>query len=514
MKKIYFLILFFAPLLEQANAQCNTVFFDNFESGSYSPTWTIGSGLSSGSVTSTNPASGSYRLEGVGGTSTHLTGFSSTIPAATPATISWYIFPTGSVSTNYFVCGNSAVTANNCLVFCYWYGASSQIRFVTTSASYNYPATPGQWYHIELRNINYVNRTFDIYIDNVQVQTAFAFRSTTLSDVSRIHLYNYNFGTGVWDQVTLGTIPVTLSAAVSNTSCAGTSDGSIDLSVVTGTPNYSYLWSSSDTTEDITGLSAGTYSVVVTDTNTCAGTASFAVASPPPLVANAGADTAICQGQSIQLGGSPTATGGTPSYTYSWTPGPFSGPNPVDTPSSNMVYNVVITDSNNCSATASVSVTINPLPLPVISWSGDTLFANAAGIIFQWNLNGNPVWTNGTGYYVTTTPGDYTVVVTSSDGCTGTSSIYTLTPTSIESEIFNSAILIYPNPVTNELRIQSAELKIEEMEIHNVMGELILEQQTTNNKQQTFDVSLLPSGIYFVKVKTDKGMGAAKFVKQ
>ena len=52
-------------------------------------------------------------------------------------------------------------------------------------------------------------------------------------------------------------------------------DGSIDLAVTGGTSPYLYSWSNGDTTEDITGLSSGTYTVTVTDNNLCQDTISI-----------------------------------------------------------------------------------------------------------------------------------------------------------------------------------------------------------------------------------------------
>jgi len=54
-----------------------------------------------------------------------------------------------------------------------------------------------------------------------------------------------------------------------NVNCNGGSTGSIDLSVTGGSGSYTYLWSNGATTQDISGLSAGTYSVVVTESNGC-----------------------------------------------------------------------------------------------------------------------------------------------------------------------------------------------------------------------------------------------------
>jgi hypothetical protein len=76
-------------------------------------------------------------------------------------------------------------------------------------------------------------------------------------------------------------------------------------------------------------------------------------------------------------------------------------------------------------------------------------------------------------------------------------------------------IVLSPNPVTSELRIKNAELRIEKIKIYDAFGELILVQTGTRNQEPvTIDTSQLPSGIYFVRVKTDKGISVAKFVKE
>ncbi|MFZ4523064.1 MAG: GEVED domain-containing protein, partial [Bacteroidales bacterium] len=79
---------------------------------------------------------------------------------------------------------------------------------------------------------------------------------------------------------------VVLSATTVNANCPAVTNGSIDLSVTGGTPAYTYLWSNAAITQDLSGLAAGTYTVVVTDANGCTKTGSWAVGLANPVCDN------------------------------------------------------------------------------------------------------------------------------------------------------------------------------------------------------------------------------------
>jgi len=89
------------------------------------------------------------------------------------------------------------------------------------------------------------------------------------------------------ETVTVGnnTVLLTSSSTVTDASGATTLDGSIDLTVNNGTAPYTYIWSDGSTTEDLTSLNPGSYSVTFTDANGCTGTESFVVSQPTPIEA-------------------------------------------------------------------------------------------------------------------------------------------------------------------------------------------------------------------------------------
>ena len=73
----------------------------------------------------------------------------------------------------------------------------------------------------------------------------------------------------VLDTVIVSPTLLVVEDTVSNVSCFGGNDGWIDLTVSEATAPYEYLWSNSDTLQDIDTLIAGTYEVTITDSNNC-----------------------------------------------------------------------------------------------------------------------------------------------------------------------------------------------------------------------------------------------------
>jgi len=178
------------------------------------------------------------------------------------------------------------------------------------------------------------------------------------------------------------------SADLVDVNCYGKATGSAKVSVSEGASPYTYLWDDANvqTTETATNLSAGTYTVTVTDQNNCSTSTTASIQQPNEalavifdLYANQ-----ICAGES---NGHVTAvvSGGTPTYTYLW-----DDANAQTTPKASGLpsgaYSVTVTDANNCTATE--PFTINALTPPTLTVSAFTN-CNATTYDVEFASNGN-----------------------------------------------------------------------------------------------------------------------------
>src|SRR5690606_29941946 len=135
--------------------------------------------------------------------------------------------------------------------------------------------------------------------------------------------------------------------------CYGGSDGAVDVTVTVGTMPYSYQWSNGMSTEDLTGVAAGNYTLTVTDANGCMFNLTATVTQPLAPLSPAVAITPVgCFADStgaINL----TVTGGTQPYSYFWSNGDTTQ-NLVNM--SGGSYSVFVVDANNCVAQASAYI--------------------------------------------------------------------------------------------------------------------------------------------------------------
>ena len=144
---------------------------------------------------------------------------------------------------------------------------------------------------------------------------------------------------------------------VHDVSCNEAGDGWINVSVSGGTGSFGYMWSNGATTQDLTGLDGGTYSVTVTDANDCTDELEQEVLEPDILAVTVDAVTHLeCYGDgsgAIEI----TPSGGTPDYTFLWSNGAsVEDPTVLDAGT----FSVTVSDSNGCTVTESGIETTEP----------------------------------------------------------------------------------------------------------------------------------------------------------
>lgn len=147
-------------------------------------------------------------------------------------------------------------------------------------------------------------------------------------------------------------------------SCNGASDGSIQVDVIGGTGAYTYVWT--DAGNNVVGgnaalvenLSAGSYTVTVTDENGCEDSETYILNQPDLLdIELAGTTDVLCTGEETGVA-TVTATGGCPPYFYSWSHDPdLTAPVATDLPAGS--FTVTVTDINGCTSQESVTIVIN-----------------------------------------------------------------------------------------------------------------------------------------------------------
>lgn len=183
---------------------------------------------------------------------------------------------------------------------------------------------------------------------------------------------------------------------------------------LTAPSSASYSWSTGETTQSITVNTPGNFSVSVNQGGACNSISqSLAVTAISDPQTSISGNNSFCSGDSIQLSASGL-------YKFLWSDGSTTANINVI---QGGIYQVTATDKWGCSATRNVSITENPLPVPVITAGSNDLTLTPS---IKLTANGATayVWQPGgsTGATLTvTTPGAYTVSATSAAGCTGTS---------------------------------------------------------------------------------------------
>ena len=229
--------------------------------------------------------------------------------------------------------------------------------------------------------------------------------------------------------------PLVLTLSSDSLTCYGGSDGSATVHASGGLPPYTYLWSNSSTDSIYSGLSAGLYSVTVTDAFNCSVTQSVDVFQPDNLIVPIISQNVSCNSESDGLA-TAIPSGGTAPYSYIWLNSGYT--TPTNTNLSAGSYTVSVTDAANCAPISSTVIIYEPATITSIANINDvSCFGGNDGQINLSVSGGNGVfsylWSDGqtTQNASGLSPTSYYVVITDSSNCSDTFNYQVTAPTTL-----------------------------------------------------------------------------------
>lgn len=266
---------------------------------------------------------------------------------------------------------------------------------------------------------------------------------TTWTPGGQTNAFANNLSGGIYSLLVTDSVGCTGSASVTilepsqlvsaiittvNTSCNLACDGSLTVQAGGGTSPYTYLWNdvNTQTTSTATGLCAQNYSVTVTDLNGCTSTSTAPVSQPTPIVISLASSTNVSCNGGNDGALTISVAGGTPGYTYAWSPSVGSSASVTNLPAG--TYQVTVTDLRGCAQTMSFTIT-EPSPLVLTPNSNFSTCGNSNGSAGVSVIGGispySYLWSPGSSAtaIITNVPaGTYNVVVTDAHGCNATAS--------------------------------------------------------------------------------------------
>lgn len=277
---------------------------------------------------------------------------------------------------------------------------------------------------------------------------------------------------------------------------------------------YTYQWNTGATTDSIFNLSAGSYSVTVTDEAGCSANQTILVtAAPLPVIDSTSTTDVKCFGNATGNATINVSSGATP-YTYVWTGSTTS----TSATANNLAagnYTVTVTDANGCSLLQNFVIT-EPAALAGVS----TVFPDngtSNGIAFIAMSGGTPpysyFWSNGS-----TTPSatglaaaTYLLIVTDANSCVYNTAV--VVPLAAGFDYLNAGITnveVFPNPAHNNfnLKLDLQNATPIELSLYAINGSKVYSESFSKTIQlnKNFAFEAIEKGVYFLEIRTDKGV--------
>lgn len=279
-----------------------------------------------------------------------------------------------------------------------------------------------------------------------------------------------------------------------NQNCNTSADGKLVANCTGGILPYTYLWSNGRTTAMNSGLSAGVYTVTITDANACSIQQSATLTAPTQLAISFVNVPAQCNG-SANGQSTVNPAGGTSPYNYAWSNGRMTATN---TGLSAGIYTVTITDANGCSKTQSTTITQpSILTAQLVSSVAPTCYNGTNGTFSIQASGGTPNYSfnrgsgaQATGVFSNVAAGIHNVTVTDANGCTVTQSVSISQPAAIGSTMTTTSTACIAT-ATGSVSV--------------TISGATANRYAWSNGATTASITGVPAGAYCVTVSTTNG---------
>ncbi len=310
-----------------------------------------------------------------------------------------------------------------------------------------------------------------------------------------------------------------VSATTTNVTCNGGNNGNITTSISGGTSGYSYLWSNSATTTGLSSLSAGTYSVTVTDAHSCTTTGSYTLTQPSATSASitiTPSNTTFTGGDNhnIYLGYGPqsaaitaSATGGS-GYTYSWSSATYlsstSVSNPTFTPTAagHYTYTCTVTNSGGCTSKGTVAFCV--VDAADHSHSGKVLICHDGSSTLS--ISSNAVDAHLTNH------GDHLGVCYGGCGTGAKQSNPGAQTVIMENGI---TVTAYPNPFNDDMhvKLETEFAELASVTVYDLTGRVLEQKNDQDPGTEIIVGNSLKNGMYILEIRQGDNSKKIKIVK-
>ena len=306
-----------------------------------------------------------------------------------------------------------------------------------------------------------------------------------------------------------------ITSLINDVSCAGDSNGLIDLTVSGGTRPYSFLWNTGDSLNKLTNCKAAKYSCIISDSNNCKDSMVVEIREPDKIVFSPTLQNPTCfnlHDGKIQL----YITGGILPYKFLWDVGDSTA-YIIDLAAGK--YKCWVTDSNGCTDCTEVLLE-QPDSIQIHFLKTDdngTCNGNATAIViggirpyeYKWNpgLAADSIILN-------LCNGIYRLEITDSNFCKAYDSVFIDKINGVIDENQNVAIILYPNPTENYFKLyhSSPSQKNYDLIIYSTSGKKVLKKKAVEWNTKV-DISTLSKGVYLLKIVIGDRTFDYKFVK-